>query len=81
MASDAADGENYYEDSQSGTNSWSVPGSGNAMAYVHTRPDTKPGYLPQYNASAAVSGGSGGSGGSGDDDAHDVRSPCGVRWH
>ncbi|MGW0418077.1 hypothetical protein [Streptomyces sp. NPDC003015] len=53
-ASDAADGENYFEDSKSGTNSWSVPGSGNAMAYVHTKPDTEPGYLPQYNASAVA---------------------------
>ncbi|MDQ0909562.1 hypothetical protein QFZ22_005547 [Streptomyces canus] len=53
-ASDAADGENYYEDSKAGTDSWSVPGSGNAMAYVHTRPDTEPGYLPQYNAAAVA---------------------------
>ncbi|MER7569011.1 hypothetical protein ACGFWE_31930 [Streptomyces sp. NPDC048523] len=53
-ASDAADGENYFEDSQAGTKSWSVPGGGNAMVYVHTKPDTEPGYLPQYKASAVA---------------------------
>jgi len=54
QASDTADSENYYEDSEAGTNSWSVPGSDNAMAYVHTKPDTKPGYLPMYNATAVA---------------------------
>ncbi|WP_328748440.1 hypothetical protein OHT57_23390 [Streptomyces sp. NBC_00285] len=54
QASDAADGENYFEDSVDGTKSWTVPGSTNAMAYVHTKPDTKPGYLPQYNAEAVA---------------------------
>ncbi|MFK4099942.1 hypothetical protein ACI2L1_07650 [Streptomyces sp. NPDC019531] len=54
QTSDWADGENYYEDSVDGTKSWAVPGSDNAMAYVHTKPDTKPGYLPQYNATAVA---------------------------
>lgn len=54
QASDLADGENYYEDSEAGTRSWPVPGSDNGMVYVHTKPDTKPGYLPQYNATAVA---------------------------
>lgn len=54
QASDMADSENYYEDSVDGVKSWSVPGGGNAMAYVRTKPDTKPGYLPQYNAEAVA---------------------------
>jgi len=35
-----------------GTRSWAVPGTGEGMAYVDTRPDTKPGYLPMYEAQA-----------------------------
>ncbi|MFJ6391573.1 hypothetical protein ACIQJT_28645 [Streptomyces sp. NPDC091972] len=54
QASDVADGENYGEDGEDGTKSWPVPGSDNGMVYVHTKPDTKPGYLPQYNATAVA---------------------------
>ncbi|NEB03902.1 hypothetical protein G3I78_33340 [Streptomyces sp. SID13726] len=54
QASDVADSENYYEDSEAGTKSWAVPGSDNAMVYVHTKPETEPGYLPQYNATAVA---------------------------
>ncbi|MFG2803360.1 hypothetical protein [Streptomyces pseudovenezuelae] len=54
QASDRADSENYYEDAESGTKSWPVAGSDNAMVYVHTKPDTKPGYLPQYSATAVA---------------------------
>ncbi|WP_422664450.1 hypothetical protein [Streptomyces mirabilis] len=35
-----------------GTRSWPVPGTGDGMAYVTTKPDTKPGYLPVYSAQA-----------------------------
>ncbi|WP_240436087.1 MULTISPECIES: hypothetical protein [Streptomyces] len=53
-ASDSAHGEDYYQDSQDGTKSWAVPGSDNGMVYVHTKPETKPGYLPQYDAKAVA---------------------------
>ncbi|MFF4031884.1 hypothetical protein ACFYZ2_19440 [Streptomyces sviceus] len=52
QASYMAEGENDYEDAEGGTKSWAVPGSDNGMVYIHTKPDTKPGYLPQYNATA-----------------------------
>ncbi|MFK0026259.1 hypothetical protein [Streptomyces sp. NPDC090798] len=35
-----------------GTRSWPVPGTGDGMAYVTIKPDTKPGYLPVYSAQA-----------------------------
>ncbi|MFF7136639.1 hypothetical protein ACFZBZ_30455 [Streptomyces sp. NPDC008196] len=54
QAADMADGKNGYEDSVSGSKSWPVPGSDNARLYIHTKPDTKPGYLPQYNAGAVA---------------------------
>lgn len=42
----------YWAGHDAGTRSWSVPGTGNGMAYVHTRPDRKAGYLPLYSAEA-----------------------------
>ncbi|MGC4986306.1 hypothetical protein ACLQ18_37900 [Streptomyces sp. DT193] len=51
-ASEAAESGYYWAEKESGTKSWSVPGTGDGMAYVHTRPDTKPGYLPMYSAEA-----------------------------
>ncbi|MFE2299383.1 hypothetical protein ACFXAW_14420 [Streptomyces sp. NPDC059445] len=50
----AEDSENnyYWAEKKGGTRSWSVPGTGDGMAYVHTRPETKPGYLPVYSAEA-----------------------------
>ncbi|MFF0017767.1 hypothetical protein [Streptomyces sp. NPDC005374] len=53
-ASDAVDNENEFEDSEAGTKSWSVPGDVSAMAYVHTKPETKAGYLPEYKAEAVA---------------------------
>jgi hypothetical protein len=53
-ASDAADSEDSYQDSQGETKSWPVPGSDNGMVYVHTKPETEPSYLPQYNAEAVA---------------------------
>jgi hypothetical protein len=41
-----------WAEEESGTDSWAIPGTGDGMAYVHTRPDTEPGYLPQYAAEA-----------------------------
>lgn len=41
-----------WAEEESGTDSWAVPGTGDGMAYVHARPDTEPGYLPQYSAEA-----------------------------
>ncbi|MFF2124852.1 hypothetical protein ACFVW1_05555 [Streptomyces olivochromogenes] len=51
-ASDAAEGARYWANTKSGTHVWAVPGTGDGMAYVHTKPDTKPGYLPMYAAEA-----------------------------
>jgi hypothetical protein len=34
------------------TRGWLIPGTGDGMAYVTTKPDTKPGYLPLYKAQA-----------------------------
>ncbi|MFF7789594.1 hypothetical protein [Streptomyces sp. NPDC007991] len=42
----------YGAEDEDGTDSWAVPGSGNGRVYVHTRPDTKPGYVPLYTAEA-----------------------------
>ncbi|MFD9006070.1 hypothetical protein ACFV0T_34840 [Streptomyces sp. NPDC059582] len=42
----------YWADKEDATDSWSIPGTGGGMAYVHTRPDSKPGYLPLYSAEA-----------------------------
>ncbi|MFI0512392.1 hypothetical protein ACH3Y9_20110 [Streptomyces sp. WSLK1-5] len=41
-----------WAEEETATDSWPIPGTGDGMAYVHTRPDTEPGYLPQYSAEA-----------------------------
>ncbi|GAA3826320.1 hypothetical protein ACFS5L_43255 [Streptomyces phyllanthi] len=51
-ASSAAENGYYWAEKEPGTRSWAVPGTSDGMAYVHTRPDTKPGYLPLYSAEA-----------------------------
>ncbi|MGW1724784.1 hypothetical protein ACWCQK_17825 [Streptomyces sp. NPDC002306] len=51
-AEDSSSDNQYWADKEDATDSWSVPGTGDGMAYVHTRPDTKPGYLPMYQAEA-----------------------------
>ncbi|MET7691050.1 hypothetical protein ABZT06_24240 [Streptomyces sp. NPDC005483] len=53
-ASDSADSENSYQESRDGTKSWAVPGSDNGMVYADAKPETKPGYLPLYNAKAVA---------------------------
>jgi hypothetical protein len=56
-AADVVDNNEYWADAESGTDSWSVPGTGEGMAYVHTKPKTEAGYLPQYSAEATASRG------------------------
>ncbi|MFF3450991.1 hypothetical protein ACFYXJ_28045 [Streptomyces sp. NPDC002667] len=51
-ADEYADNEYFWAEKEAGTRSWSLPGTGDGMAYVHTRPETKPGYLPMYSAEA-----------------------------
>jgi hypothetical protein len=51
-AIDAADNGNYWAEDKDGTRSWSIPGTGDGMAYVHTKAHTEAGYLPQYEAEA-----------------------------
>ncbi|MFK0283822.1 hypothetical protein ACIQVL_25645 [Streptomyces sp. NPDC090499] len=52
-AADAAADAYYWADSGAqDTESWPVPGTGDGMAYVHHKPDSKPGYLDMYSAEA-----------------------------
>ncbi|WUW67531.1 hypothetical protein OG255_18950 [Streptomyces sp. NBC_01455] len=51
-AGEASDNGQYWADEESGTRSWAIPGTGNGMVYVHSKPDTHPGYLPVYGAEA-----------------------------
>ncbi|MER6674446.1 hypothetical protein [Streptomyces sp. NPDC000983] len=57
-ASDSVEDAHYWAeatDSYEGdrkTRSWTVPGTEDGMAYVHTVPEREPGYLPVYNAEA-----------------------------
>ncbi|MGP4085744.1 hypothetical protein [Streptomyces sp. KR55] len=51
-AADSANNHQDWAESDPDTESWSIPGTGDGMAYVHTRPDTEPGYEPLYSAEA-----------------------------
>ncbi|MEU9452267.1 hypothetical protein [Streptomyces sp. NPDC048277] len=51
-AADAADGGYYWADEDADTDSWPIPGTGDGMAYVHNKPDSKPGYVDLYSAEA-----------------------------
>ncbi|MDK1347499.1 hypothetical protein QNO09_30210 [Streptomyces sp. 378] len=51
-AAENVDSAQYWLEDEEGTDSWAVPGTGNGRVYVHTRPDTKPGYVPLYTAEA-----------------------------
>jgi hypothetical protein len=42
----------YWAGRKSGTRSWALPGTRDGRAYVHSRPETKAGYLPVYDAEA-----------------------------
>ncbi|WP_266385153.1 hypothetical protein [Streptomyces canus] len=45
-------GNQSWAADESSTRSWPVPGTGDGMAYVHDKPKTRAGYLPQYYAEA-----------------------------
>ncbi|BAC71745.1 hypothetical protein SM007_04500 [Streptomyces avermitilis] len=51
-AADSAADLQYWAEKEAGTRSWTVPGTGDGMAYVHTTPDARPGYQPVYSAEA-----------------------------
>ncbi|MFD9461313.1 hypothetical protein [Streptomyces sp. NPDC060027] len=51
-AADSAGDGHYWANEEERTRSWTVPGTGDGMAYVHDKPATKPGYLPVYEAEA-----------------------------
>ncbi|MFD3501678.1 hypothetical protein ACFWWT_24825 [Streptomyces sp. NPDC058676] len=51
-AADMVDDSQYWADAEAATESWTVPGTGNGMAYVHTKPEREAGYLPLYSAEA-----------------------------
>ncbi|MFG2793889.1 hypothetical protein [Streptomyces sp. NPDC048419] len=51
-AADSSDSSQYWADREPDTDSWTIPGTGSGMAYVHHRPDSKAGYLPLYGAQA-----------------------------
>ncbi|MFF4153328.1 hypothetical protein ACFYZU_24325 [Streptomyces sp. NPDC001651] len=50
-ASERSNGSHYWADDD-GNQSWPVPGTEEGMAYAYTKPETKPGYLPEYKARA-----------------------------
>ncbi|MFB7498927.1 hypothetical protein ACFC09_30300 [Streptomyces sp. NPDC056161] len=51
-ASEATGGDRYWAESQDGTRSWPVPGTGSGQAYVHDKPYRESGYVPVYSAEA-----------------------------
>lgn len=52
VAADYAAGAQQWSESEDDVDSWDIPGTGDGMAYVRTRPDSEPGYLPVYTADA-----------------------------
>jgi hypothetical protein len=48
----SADDGMYWAERDTKGHSWSIPGTGDGMAYTDTRPERKPGYLPVYQAQA-----------------------------
>ncbi|MFI8189556.1 hypothetical protein ACIF8T_12275 [Streptomyces sp. NPDC085946] len=51
-ASGSAENSRYWAEQKTDGEGRAVPGTGDGMAYVHSRPDTEPGYLPVYIAEA-----------------------------
>jgi hypothetical protein len=51
-AAGAAGNGQFWAEKKGGNRSWSIPGTGDGLAYVFSRPETKPGYLPMYSARA-----------------------------
>ncbi|MFS4095726.1 hypothetical protein [Streptomyces sp. AF1A] len=56
-ASEHVQNQQYWDDREPSTRSWTLPGTGDGMVYVHDRPDTKPGYVPVYSGEAIASRG------------------------
>jgi hypothetical protein len=50
-AAEAADDGHYWAEKEAGTRSWAIPGTGDGMAYVHTRPVVHSG-VSVYSAEA-----------------------------
>ncbi|MBE4738096.1 hypothetical protein PV383_24015 [Streptomyces caniscabiei] len=51
-ADDSSNNHQTWAEEQPDADSWAIKGTGDGMAYVHTRPDTEPGYEPMYRAEA-----------------------------
>ncbi|WLW54011.1 hypothetical protein [Streptomyces sp. YU58] len=51
-ATERVENNQYWAEDEDDTDSWTVPGTGNGMVYVHNKPETKAGYLPMYTAEA-----------------------------
>ncbi|GAA3497277.1 hypothetical protein GCM10019016_043780 [Streptomyces prasinosporus] len=56
-AIDSVGNHQEWAESAPGVRSWGIPGTGDGMAYVHTRPYAEPGYAPVYRAEAHASRG------------------------
>ncbi|MEW2624265.1 hypothetical protein [Streptomyces sp. NPDC048106] len=56
-AHEHATGQQSWWEQEPDTDSQSVPGTGDGVAFTHARPHTEPGYLPQYEAEATASRG------------------------
>ncbi|MFF2847150.1 hypothetical protein ACFVT5_12525 [Streptomyces sp. NPDC058001] len=52
QAQGSVEDQQYWAEDEDGTASHSIPGTGAGMAYVHSRPDTRPGYVSVYTAEA-----------------------------
>ncbi|MDT9698748.1 hypothetical protein [Streptomyces sp. P17] len=49
---DGTGGDGPWSNDDPNVKSWTVPGTEDGMAYVHTEPETEPGYQPVYSAEA-----------------------------
>ncbi|MGW1544553.1 hypothetical protein ACWCPM_30740 [Streptomyces sp. NPDC002309] len=57
VAADSADNHKGWAEKDDGVQSRPIPGTGEGMAYVDTRPEGRPGYVPVYQAQAHASRG------------------------
>ncbi|WP_328502545.1 hypothetical protein OG828_26860 [Streptomyces sp. NBC_00457] len=51
-AAGSVDNSQHWADAEGANESWTLPGTGNGMAYVYTEPEREAGYLPVYSAEA-----------------------------
>ena len=51
-AADSSENSQYWAEDEGDADGWDIPGTGDGKAYAHTKPETKAGYLPLYNAEA-----------------------------